>query len=273
MTFEARETSNHGGAPIALYTFEWGLTTWRYTSADRDIVIGADTYTAIAIKDSGMVQGGSSNNDLTVQIDPTVPLTDLFQSTPPSSEITLTVRRKHDDDAEVLIAWKGFVTNVKRAEDDSYATVVGQTYLASFERSGLRLGWTRGCPHVLYDDECRVDPEDFAVTAEITSMDGNSVTVDVAGGHPIDWFTGGFIEWEANADGTKDHRSIQASPTALRFVLLGTTYRLEVGMTVKLYPGCNLTTDNCKNKFDNLANFGGCEQMTGKNVFDGTPIM
>lgn len=272
MSFQAYETSNDDGKPIALYEFTWGQTVWRYTSADRDVT-AVDEFTAIAIKDSGMTQGGSSNNDLTVECDPTIPMTDLFHSTPPSEEITLTVYRKHADDPERYIAWKGYVSNLKRAEDGSSVSIICRTYLASFERIGLRLGWTRGCPHVIYDSECRVDPDDFAQVAEIVAMDGNSITIDTNGGNPDGWFTGGFIEWEANADGTLDRRGIQDSPESLRLVLLGTTYRLEVGMSITLYPGCNLSMDNCKNKFDNRANYGGCQQMTGKNVFDGTAIM
>ena len=278
MAYETLENSNDGGKPISLYRFLWDQTEWLYTGADRNITatvdVGSRDFVAVAISDTGLVQGGSQNNDLMIKVDPTIPLVDLFHSTPPSQEIELTVYRKHHGDSESFIAWKGYVSNVKRSEDGAYVTIIGRTFLSSFERDGLRLAWVRGCPHLLYDDECRVDRSLFAHSATITALDGNSITVDDDGGLDPDWVVGGFVEWEANEDGTKDYRSIQSQGSTTNMVLLGTTYRLEVGMAVTLYPGCDLVSDTCLNKFNNLANFGGFEQMSGENVFDGEkPIM
>lgn len=279
MSFADQESSLQDGVPVAYYEFKWGNTYWRYTSADRDMiltVVGDEiVYEAIPISDSGMVQGGSSNNDITVDLPASLPLIDLFHSTPPSDEIRLTIRRKHygDPDDEAVIYWSGFVQNVKRSEGNVSAKVIGVSIMAMFQSKGLRLAWTRGCPHILYDSECRVDPALFAVETTIVAMTGNDISVADAGGHALGYFTGGYIEWTANADGTLDRRGISDSIDPLRFVLLGTTYRLEVGQTVRLYPGCDLTTATCSEKFSNLVNYGGIEQMTGVNPFDGTPIV
>lgn len=282
MSFVNREISNQGGERIAFYEIEWGNTRWYYTSADQDITVTIAgeprTYTAIACSDSGMTQGGSSNNDLTMTAPSNIPLADLFASTPPSLEIWLTVRRMHAGDTDPpLIYWTGTITNVKRQEGNAAIDIVGKALLASFARSGLRLAWTRGCPHMLYDQDCRVDREAFAMTGVIQALTGNTVTVNFdapdADIPEIGWFDGGFLQWAANGDGTLDRRGIVASQTTTRFEVLGTTYRLAVGTAVTLYPGCNLSTDHCLNKFDNLANYGGFEQMTGKNPFDGTAII
>jgi len=275
VTFESREISDQDGAPIAFYTLQWGATVWNYTSADEDQTITVNgvptTFTAIACSDSGMTQGGSSNNDMTVTAPYDIPLADLFHSTPPSGEISLTVRRDHAGEDDALIHWKGFVQNVKRDEENAAIQIIGVSILSLFKSSGLRLGWCRGCPHILYDSECKVNPEDFAVTAEIVSMTGNTITVDTSGGNAAPHFTGGYIQWDAAA-GTPDRRGIMDSTSDTTFVLLGTTYRLEVGMAVTLYPGCDLTTATCNDKFSNLANYGGFEQMTGVNPFANVAI-
>lgn len=277
MSYDTYETSNQDGSPISYYEIKWGNTVWRYTSADSDQTItvpvdGSVTFTAIAISDSGMRQGGSSNNDISVTVQADIPLVGLFASTPPSDEIHLTVRRAHAGDLNPVIHWKGLVRNVKRDEGNAQATIIGFALMALFEGDGLRLAWTRGCPHILYDGECRKDPESMVVATTITALDGNSITVASNGGHAAPWFAGGYIEWTANGDGSLDRRGILSSASDTQLVLLGTTYRLTVGMAVKLYPGCDLTSDTCLSKFDNLANYGGCEQMTGKNPFDGTRI-
>lgn len=278
MSFETKEISSQDGNLVSLYEFRWGETVWRYTSADREIeatIAGtAYAFAPVAISDNGMVQGGSANNDLTVMVQQNIPLVDLFRSTPPAGEIALTVRRRHetDDSDDWYVWWIGTVANVKKGKVNE-ATIIGRTLLHSFRRTGLRLSWTRGCPHMLYDSECRVNPADFAHETEILAIESDgSITVASAGGNPAGYYDGGFIEWQATDEGTLDQRSIESSLADDRFVVFGTTDRLSVGMTITLYPGCNLTGATCAEKFDNLANFGGFEQMTGENPFDGRNV-
>ena len=273
MAFEAREISNHDGQIVSLYKFKWGDTIWRYTSADQDQTIdegsGNVVYSAIAIGDDGMIQGGSSNNDLKVDVQSNIPLVDLFRSTPPAGSIWLTVRRRHLGDANDnwFVYWIGTVGNVKKG-NATMANLICRTLLATFRRSGLRLAWTRGCPHMVYDTECRVDPEDFRTIANVTAVGAGVITVDAAGGHPAGYFDGGFMEWQATVEGTKDQRGIESSASATSFRIFGSTDRIVAGMAISLYPGCSLTAATCKDKFNNLANFGGMEQMTGDNPFD-----
>lgn len=278
MTYEATEISTQDGAPVALYEFMWGSTFWRYTNADQAQTITQDaasvTYEPIAISDDGVKQGGSANNDMTVRAPINIPLVDLFRGTPPADSIWLTIRRRHADGGatEFFVHWIGTIRNVQKGKQ-AQATIIGQALLASFNRSGLRLAWTRSCPHMLYDTECRVDPATFAHVAEITAIgtDG-TITVDSAGGNVAPYFDGGYFTWEANADGTIDQRGIEESVTDTQFRIFGSTDRLEVGLSITMYPGCDLSATTCNSKFSNLANFGGFEQMTGENPFDGRNI-
>jgi len=278
VTYESTEISTQDGNPVSLYEFMWGNTFWRYTNADTAQTITQDeeevTYSPIAISDSGVTQGGSRNNDMTVTAPSDLPLVDLFRSTPPAGAIWLTVRRHHADGGndEWFVHWIGTVSNVRKGGQAS-VNIVGLSLLASFSRSGLRLAWTRGCPHMLYDSECRADPEDFALVAEITAIGADgTITIDDAGGNVAPYFDGGYFKWEANSDGTMDQRGIESSVTDTQFLIFGSTDRLEVGMSITLYPGCDLSAGTCKDKFDNLENFGGFEQMTGENPFDGRNI-
>lgn len=272
MSFYSRETSVQDGQPIALYEFKWGNTFWRYTSADRDVVRPEGTYTAAAVKDSGMTQGGSAQNDFTVNAPTSLPIVDLFRSTPPSETIWLTVRRIHKDDVEAWIYWVGTVGNVKRV-NVAEAAIICRSLLASFKRTGLRLCWTRSCPHFLYDSSCRVNPETHRRDAEVTSVSDGFLTVDFTGADPAQGhFDGGFVAWVANVDGTLERRGIERSLSPTKFKLFGSVDRLAPGLSVRLYPGCDLTATTCDSKFNNLSNFGGFEQMSGKSPFDGTPV-
>ena len=53
MSFDAVETSIRDATTLRLYDFNRLFKHWRYTSADRDVVIGGQTYKAVAISDDG----------------------------------------------------------------------------------------------------------------------------------------------------------------------------------------------------------------------------
>jgi uncharacterized phage protein (TIGR02218 family) len=183
----------------------------------------------------------------------------------------LTVRRRHAGEADAPIAFKGTVGNVKR-KDLAESDIVARPLTASFKRAGLRLTWSRGCPHALYDNGCKVKRDLFKVPAVVTVKTGTTITVNTVGALAQGWFDGGYLDWVANADGSLDRRGIERSLSATQFLLLGTSDRIEVGTAVNLYPGCDLTAEMCDSKFDNLANHGGFGFMTGKSPFDGSPV-
>lgn len=275
MTFNTAEISTQDGQPIALYLLEWGETEWAYTSADRDITYGVNrkgeprVYLAKAVSDNGMVQGGSAQNDFTMDIPSDLPICALFRGTPPSETIWLTVRRKHASEPDAPIYWTGTVTNVK-GRDPASGQIIGKPLTASFKRTGLRLCWTRECPHFLYDDGCKVNKEAFRVDATITAKTGVTITVNADGGKPDGWFTGGIVEWEANEDGTIERRMIEKHVGNV-MTIFGLADRMDVGLAVALYPGCDRSPTTCRDKFNNLPNYGGFDFMPGETPF-GTLI-
>ena len=265
MTFNAREISTDDGQPISLYLIEWGPTIYAYTSSDRPITYAGVTYLPEAISDTGLTQGGSSQNDFTLDVPTSLPIVDLFRSTPPSEPIWLTARRLHVGDGEAPIFWIGTISNVKRG-DLANSQVIGRPLMASFKRTGLRLAWTVGCPHFIYDKSCRVDPEAFVVNAVVATVTGTAITLTLPTGKPDDWFKGGFLSWPVTVEGTLERRMIETH-TGITLGIYGTTDRLTVGTNVKLYPGCSRTSETCETKFNNLANLGGFDFMPNKSPF------
>lgn len=278
MSYDSKETSTQDGRPAALYRLDWGNTSWFYTSADRPIerveeVQGVGqtvTYLPVAASDEGMVQGSSSQNDFTVNVPSNLPIVPLFRGTPPSETIWLTVRRCHDaDGTEAPIYWTGTVNNVKRPSP-AKAKIIGQPISASLKRTGLRLCWTRECPHFLYDAGCKVDPEDYRHDGEVVSIAGPNIRVTLTTSEDDGYFRGGFVSWEANEDGTIERRFIEGDSTDgddTILTIFGLADLLEVGAAVKVYPGCARIPEVCDGKFDNLDNYGGFPQMPGETPF------
>jgi uncharacterized phage protein (TIGR02218 family) len=282
MAFNDKEISTQDGRPAALYRLDWGNTSWFYTSADRkitrtELVKGVNTvvtYEPRAMKDSGMVQGGSQQNDFTVEGPSDLPIVRLFRGSPPSESIWLTVRRCHDaDGTEAPIYWTGYVMNLKRPTDAKCA-IIGQPLSASLKRTGLRLCWTRECPHFLYDPGCKVDPEAYRVNGEVVSFNGTTIVVTLEQEMEGGWFRGGFIAWEANDDGTLERRFIEADVAGdegTTLTIFGLVDFLDIGDAVALYPGCSRTPSVCDGKFSNIDNYGGFDKMPGASPFN-TPI-
>lgn len=274
MSYDTIEISNTGGRPVALYTFQYGNTYWRYCTADEDQTVAGETYLALAITDEGVTQGGSDQNDLQIITQANHPVALLFRNNQPSGKIWLTVRRWHigDPDDETPLLWSGTVVNATLV-DKASVQMACRSLGGSYDRQGLRLAWGRMCPHVLYGIGCNNngsnDKADHAYPHEIATLDGVSFTV-LAFVTPAEGsFTAGFVEW-TRADGSFDRRGIE-SQVGNYFQVLGSTDGLEVGTAVTIYPGCPRNTTGCK-LFNNLANYGGFPHLPGKSPFDGSPV-
>jgi uncharacterized phage protein (TIGR02218 family) len=281
MAYLDKEISTQDGRPVALYLIEWGPTRWRYTSTDRPVTINEPvegvmqqvTYEPRAISDNGMVQGGSSQNDFQINAPGNLPVVDLFRGTPPSETIWITVRRIHVGEVDAPIYWKGTLNNVKRPEP-AQATLIGKPIAASLKRTGLRLCWTRECPHFLYDVDCTVDKSAFAIEAEVIALNGSMLYLVPTTYKDDGWFRGGFVEWQASFEGTLERRFIEqdvnvteTGDVTLQLTIFGIVDYLAVGDTVTLYPGCNRLPTTCNDKFNNIPNYGGFEKMPGKSPF------
>lgn len=287
MTVAIKDASNYDGVPIMLYDFYRRSvptltgtlveTHWRYTSSDRDFVLDGNTYTASTIMDDGIRQSGSTVSDqLTVTMPYTARVPQMFVGSPPSDPIYCIIRHANEGETDSFIAWVGIVGMVSRAasQDDNaslFASVVCNTVSATMDRTGLRLAWSRGCPHDLYGFECRAAPASFYATGTITALDGVSVTASAFATPPHSGtFLGGFVEW-IDADGHAERMGIVGvSGSTLR--LLGTTDRLTVSQTIYAFLGCDRSRTMCAGVFSNLTNHGGHAYMPDTNPFSGDLI-
>ncbi len=270
MTFDVNERSNYGGLPIALYEFIFGTTVWGYTSSEEAVTVGAVTYEPLPIKDSGAKQSGDASSDeMVITLPKSVPIAQMLNGQPPSETIWVHIRRYHEGDDGAPIIWPGYI--VSRKQVDSIAVELSCKMLtAGFDRTGLRLSWGRQCPHALYDQSCRVDKNLFALTFQVEAITGNKLFSAALDAYTDGHFSNGFFTWNRFA-GAIERRGIEVH-VANNFGILGTSAGIDVGDWVTAYPGCARTRDHCKNKFNNLSNYGGFPHMPGKSPFKGDPV-
>ncbi|NHN78558.1 DUF2163 domain-containing protein [Azotobacter chroococcum] len=268
MTYDASERSLADGRPIRLYQFTRGTLAWRYASADRDIVHGTQTFTALrgGIADSGVRQTGQTSPDtlkLTAPAD--LEVAQLYRGAAPSAAVSLTVFARHYGVDDYLVIWAGEIRSVRWPALDR-CEIQCSPLTERMEMQGLRLGWERNCPHALYSLACGVNRDLYRIESSIQSMDGASLSNGAFAAQPDGYFTGGLVEW-AIGGGEYERRGIEQHAGS-SLTLLGGTSGLMLNQAIRVYPGCAQTTAACT-VFNNLPNYGGIPHLAGESPFDG----
>jgi len=270
MAYSTRELSVADGRPIELYEFRREGQLWRYTSSDSPVTFSAVTYEPVVIDRSTLEQGSEMNRtslSLTVQRD--LPVVELYQAGPPSDVITLTLRQLHIDDNEARLLWSGRIITVT-TWDQGRAKMTLEPVYTSLRRNGLRRIYQRQCPHLLYGVDCRVSNAAFRVVGAATNVSGLVIQMNEAAAFPVNWFSGGYLEWLI-AVGIYERRFIE-SHNGASLTCTVTPIGLTVGTELRVYPGCNHLLATCNSKFNNAINYGGMPYIPTKNPFDGSPI-
>lgn len=267
MTYDTLERSDESGRPNRLYEFERGGASTRYTSSATDVVFASETWLSPlgGISDSGVQQIGAGETDqFTLRVAWDFPPALLFLGTPPATAVNLTVRRLHSEDDTAPVIWVGSVKAVRR-QQEGVAEIVCESLMTGLNTTGLRLAYGRGCPHFVYDTQCRVVKGAFAAPFTVTALTGTQLTVTGLGAFATNYFQGGFIEWEIET-GVTERRDVEQSSTSV-LTLLGLTDGILVGTTGIAYPGCQRTAEDCNSKFTNILNYGGFKDMPGVSPF------
>lgn len=277
------------GRPIQLYEFirtSDGVDYyWRYNTSDRNLWYNFAEWKAIPIIDTGIrLSGEAASTELQI----TMPISEDFceqfrlLGTVPSDTVWLRIRRVHAGDiddidgiqptivTDALVVWIGTVNGITQVGELD-AKVRCSMLSASLRRGGLRYGYQKNCPHVLYaPNTCRANKEDFRITGEVTAIDGGTISVAEFGDQDEGWFNGGFLEYYLPS-GMLERRMI-LTHTGTDVEIMGLPVGMTVGLEISAFPGCDRTVDTCISKFNNLANFGGFPHSPGRNPFDGNPV-
>lgn len=268
MTYNAAETSPESGRPVEIYTFNRGYLAWRYTSADRDVVVDFQTYKSEAIRRGGIEQGSELNRSgLKITVPRDNEIAEMFRITPPSEVVTLTLRQYHEGDGELIPVWSGRVLSVSHGAATSEISL--EPIATSLRRTGLRGAWQKPCSKVLYS--CGVNAESFRMDATVSAVSGLTITAAALASQADGWWEGGFIKYEV-ATGIYEYRHIEGH-TGNTITVDLQPIDLVPGTLIGVYPGCDHTPEagGCA-KFGNILNFGGIPYFTIKNPFGSDPV-
>ena len=272
MSFDERERSVASGEPVLLLEFSRGPMVWRYTDAGRDYDLGGIVYTDVpGMEGDSINQTGETQRDIyKVTVPKGLAIVQNYVGNKPSTRTRAVVRTCHFGETEAPVQWIGYVLGMRRSKI-GVREIACQSLQATFDNPGLRLCWSRGCPYVVYDDQCGVNPDNFKVAGPLTVLDGQRITSAALAGAPrADYYVGGMVRW-MNADGIQETRGLDAFDATTGIVsVYGGTLGMSTGQAATFHPGCRYTVDGCAEDFDNLVNCGAHRGMPGKSPFDGT---
>lgn len=271
MTYAAKEASAIEGSPTEFYLFTLGSEVFRYTSQSAPVTVGGFEFTPRPIT---RTNPKISEEQAGVQLTITLPASDdvpmQYLGIAPAVRMSVTIFRQHRTDTptpEFITYWKGFVSNVRFRNKQAQMTCEPIQSLSG--REIPRHDYGALCGHVLFDTGCKVIKADFsdAVTVDSISASGDELVLDsLSTARPADstFYTGGYVE-RANGD----RRLILEYTFATDTVRILLPFEgLEVGETVTARAGCAHDVDTCKDKFNNVINYGGFPWVPLTNPFE-----
>jgi uncharacterized phage protein (TIGR02218 family) len=250
---------------VEVYKFTSASERWLFTSAGCDQVYLGETYRAVPIgRDKIEMTENVHKSPLAISAPRDNDLVSCYCGVDrPESTVVLTIFEIDGGGIGSMI-WKGRVASVNLT--GSKAKVTLESIFTSIGRPGLRAVYQLSCRHALYKTSadgtkgCRLLPDSYVVNANVTDYDGQTLTVSGLGGYADGWFTAGYL--------------VQAG---IRYRMILSHIGDQIGIdrvlahtgAIKIYPGCNHLMTDCKNKFDNLDNFGGFPWIPGQTPFEG----
>lgn len=121
--------------------------------------------------------------------------------------------------------------------------------------------YTAQCPKKFGGQEfagCKIDLTALKVTGTITSVTNNRIVTDSARLEAADYFAGGTIAWTSGQNVGLRASEIKAFGAGGVVEIYETFYYMpQVGDTYEMYPGCRKRLQDCRDKWNNVINFGG----------------
>lgn len=257
------DRSVQDSAPVELYEFVMYDTTYRRTSHNKDFSFLGFTWTAITLERSPVA--GTTHND-PPDLEITIPMRDaLIQDNAfdlPRS-IFCTVRRVQQVSAASIILWEGNIGSITIEGDDARIRIP-HLFEEAMSTPIPSTAIQAQCNHDLGGEICRVDMESplYKLEAEIATVVGKVVNVTDIAGFEDDWFKAGDI-----TDVLTGERRMIVSQVGTQLVLEAPLGVLAAGRDVILRAGCPHLPIPCRDKFDNIPNYGGHPFIRDRNPF------
>ncbi len=264
--YSDKEYSAHDGSPVEAYKFTGSFLSYYYTSAELDVTIDGQAYTAVLIKRRGIDTGTQEDSNLGLEIDVPYDLalvTDYaFQVAPPN--LSVEILRYHegtDPASDWVVIWKGEVTSFS-TEGHRTKILVPSVFSLALSGEIPSVYYQNMCNHVLYDARCKLVSSSYQQDTTITAVGTDTITV------AADGFADNVLQAGEIVDTTKGERRLIVDNVSDVLTINFPFTNAEVGDSVSLFVGCDHSFTTCGTKFSNTLNYGGCPYIPSDNPFE-----
>lgn len=301
MELYRKEASASQSEPAEFYHFTVADQEYLYTSAEYDISYQGRTYLKAAIQ-RGAIDGTTDPDKGTMKITAPylLPIVQQMLVISPSFPIALTIYRAQkaresyfdasDESPDNLLtvldayrAWTGRIHSCEITGDEVAINAI--SILNQQFRMGNTLRYQKSCPYALYEQyNCRVPFN--ALMTEVTILPGNVLTaskvqsdglvwgnIPQAFGKPErlakHWFVGGYVTYFDTFANVEGRRAVVEYDPAQGIIAVFPPLRGFVeGSYMKVRAGCSHNSTDCKEKFDNILNYGGDPMIPTQDPYD-----
>ncbi len=269
MSYDDFENSDTDGYVAETYEFIGLFNSYYYTSFAKDVVVDGQTFRAVAglrrknLKVTSV--GGSSSGDLEVSLPFDLDITKEYAFTDVPPTLRLILRRGHvGDPSEAFpVIWSGQVGSWSiRGRQASIK--IPSTFSTALDAIVPAQRWQGPCSHLLYNARCGILRADYRHITTVVSLSQNIINVA-----SLPWTGTEGVGGEIVNTDTGERRTIRSHEGLVVTVKVGFT-ELRPGSNVSLFQGCDHSAATCKNKFNNLDRYGGCNLVPSLNPFGST---
>lgn len=119
-----------------------------------------------------------------------------------------------------------------------------------------------GCPYTLGDANCTFNLASVTVTGTVTAVtDRREFTTSVVAAD--DEYSWGVLTWTAGDNIDRSMEVKQYGSSGAVVLQLPMASEVQVGDTFTISPGCRKTREECRDRFNNIINFGGFPDIPG----------
>lgn len=247
---------------------------YRYTDAQRDLPVGADTYLAgpgLVVGDIASAAGLAVDNlELTITPDDAaITRADILAGFWDGAAFSIFETNYLDTAGGINILRTGTFGEI-RLERSRF--VVELRGLAQALQQPVGDVTSKTCRYRLGDDRCTVDLAPFTHTGTVTSVTSAQVFTASALGQAADYYVEGTITFTSGLnDGIT--RKVRAFSSGKQFTTsLPFPYAVAVSDTFSAVAGCQKRhAEDCETKFSNILNFGGEPHIPGIDALTAPP--
>jgi uncharacterized phage protein (TIGR02218 family) len=269
MSYGEQETS--AGTPFYLYKISVGTLTYFYTNFDTTVNYAGAVYSPVAgvrhseVKDELV----DDNTEVKVYLPFDSKLAETIMQVNLGDLLYFSIYRGHASTNDVVRIYDGYMSAYS-IELPNFI-IAGDRSFANILRPSASLSISSKCNVPLYGNQCKVDKNAFKEDVVFVSRDGTRITVIGLSTTAVNYYAGGYIEFDTGV-GISSKVNIETSSDDTLVIDQRIPF-IAVGTEMTVYPGCDHRWEgDCLNKFNNTINCPAFPFMNKRNPFGGAKV-